>query len=158
MVSLRRCLPLTSGRRDISNQRLQTCTLDRDRPEVSYIHVEMVRDHPDLCFWICWNWAVAKRSECVAEARSLERQLWWWSSLREGDVDIKDGWDCVPLFPFALHLAMDSAGRWYSWWKYSAWSGGCSVAAAGAWSAQPLSNAAGKSHATVRTEVANSAR
>jgi len=64
MVSLRRCLPLASQRRDICNQRLKTCTLDRDRPAVSYVQV-------DLCFWIFWNWAVAKRSECLFHRNSV---------------------------------------------------------------------------------------
>ena len=40
MVSLRRCLPLATERRDSGNQWLQTCTLDRDRPEVSYLQVD----------------------------------------------------------------------------------------------------------------------
>jgi hypothetical protein len=31
----------------------------------------MVRDRPDLCFWICWNWAVAKRSEYLSLRSSV---------------------------------------------------------------------------------------
>lgn len=69
----------------------------------------MGRDHPDLCFWICWNWAIAKHSEC------LSQKLGRWNASCDDEARyvkvIKDGWDCVRLFPFALHLAMDSAGR-----------------------------------------------
>jgi hypothetical protein len=50
--------------RDISNQRLQTYTLDRDRPEVTYIQLD--KGYIILtCFWIRRNWAVAKRIECL---------------------------------------------------------------------------------------------